>query len=140
MNPLERHEPDLQDQIERAAARVRAEPDSGFEARVLASVARARRTPAPLRLVRSPAFAAAATLALLLTAGALVVVATRPTAPHAPASARSDVLDEIDAWLALDDTLFVRTNFASFTQELDAADTPLRFDPFDDDLDAEDWM
>jgi hypothetical protein len=95
---------------------------------------------------RSSAFRIAAGLALLLTVGAVSVVALRGGSAPAPSNSQvaandSDVMTELDAWLAMDDEVFGRTNLASFRSELDDADRAISYDDLGETaLDAEDWM
>ena len=137
------------DLLDRDAARRRAEPDAGFEARVLRAAMRAEPAPgshvvvAKIGFFRSSAFRAAAAIALVLSVGAVSVVALRggATSPTPTAAAHPDVLDEIEGWLGLDESVFARTNLASFRQELDDASSGISYEELGDPLlDAEDWM
>lgn len=139
------------DMLDHDASRRRAEPDAGFEARVLRAAMRAEPDAdahgvvARIGVFRSSALRAAAAIALMLTVGAVSVLALRTgsfSAGSGVASAPApDVLDEIDGWLGLDDSVFVRTNLASFRQELDDASSGISYDDLGNPLlDAEDWM
>jgi hypothetical protein len=142
----------ISDALEREAALLRAEPDAGFEARVLRAALRAESEPGARVVIarvgfwRSNAFRIAAGLALLLTVGAVSVVALRGGSAPAPSNSQvaandSDVMTELDAWLAMDDEVFGRTNLASFRSELDDADRAISYDDLGETaLDAEDWM
>lgn len=141
----------LADSLDREAARLRTEPDAGFEARVLRAALCAEAAPhevvvARIGFWRSSAFRVAAGLALLLTVGAVSVVAMRGVPAPGPsnpqvASGASDVFTDLDAWLAMDGEVFGRTNLASFRTELDNADRAISYDDLGETaLDAEDWM
>lgn len=139
------------DLLDRDASRLRAEPDAGFEARVLRAAMRAEPgADAPVVLarigfLRSSAFRAAAAIALMLTVGAASIVALRggtlPGAPSVASAPGADVLDDIEGWLDLDESVFGRTSLASFREELDDASAGISYDDLGDPIiDAEDWM
>ncbi len=145
------HDPEIASLLDREAARLRAEPNAGFEARVLRAAMRAepeRDAPvviARIGWLRSSAFRAAAAIALLLTVGAVSVVSLRSGSltgsPSVASAPRADVLDDIDGWLGLDDSVFARTNLASFREELDDASSGISYDDLGDPIiDAEEWM
>lgn len=145
--------------LEGRAEALRREPDAGFESRVLNASRVALQTGAALRLVegdlaaphapaRRRSFATmyrlAAGLALLATTGAIVLMTTRSAPPNAPGGAivagapSPDLLDELDSWLAMGDSLFADARLVSLRQEVDAASTSERT-PIDI-LDIEEWM
>ncbi len=144
----------ISDALDRDAARLRAEPDAGFEARVLRAALRAEASPAPEVVVarsigfwRSNALKVAASLALLLTVGAVSIFAIRGATAPVPsntvvsANDEGDVLTDLDAWLAMDGEVFGRTNLASFRTELDDADHAISYDDLGESaFDAEEWM
>jgi hypothetical protein len=144
-NPEDRAMIDL---LDRDASRLRAEPDAGFEARVLRAAMRAEHDAdahvvvASIGMFRSSALRAAAAIALMLTVGVVSVVALRGgAASPTPTVAHADVLDEIEGWLGLDESVFARTNLASFRDELDSASSGISYDDLGDPIiDAEDWM
>jgi hypothetical protein len=136
------------DLLDRDASRLRAEPNAGFEARVLRAAMRAEHDTdahvvvARIGMLRSSALRAAAAIALMLTVGAVSVVALRAGAvAPTPIVANTDVLDDIEGWLGLDESVFARTNLASFRDELDSASSGISYDDLGDPIiDAEDWM
>ncbi len=144
----------ITDALDRDAARLRAEPDAGFEARVLRAALRAEAPEAAPAIViarvgfwRSSAFRVAAAIALLLTVGAVSVVALRGGQSPAPADTtlaatdERDVLTDLDAWLAMDGEVFGRANLASFRSELDDADRAISYEDLGGSaFDAEEWM
>jgi len=147
---LESDERTLAGALDRDAAALRREPDAGFEARVLRAALHADAEP-PNVVVRAPLWRSAplrvaAGVALMLTVAAIAVVSLRggspPTGPGASvADARGDVLQEIDAWVALDESTFGRSSLASFRDDLDSAGGTISFDDLGRTaLDADDWM
>lgn len=137
----------LAQSLDRSAASFRAEPDAGFESRVLAAAMHAEPEPPVIATIRPRVHSllgVAAAAVVLLAFGAVALVSMRG-AGAPPASAvvaqSEDVLDDIDAWLALDDGVFRRANLTTFRAELESADTPVSFDNVgQSDIDLEEWM